>query len=197
MSKQLNTRIQNKIDSGENWANSDLVALKGEFIVTEDAYGNHISPSIRIGDGEHKVSELMDIGGIPIFNANLKPNTNPPTYQIQTNYAITGLDNAVFGVIFDKDTSNNASVLLELPNTSSISLYKTDMKKKLTSIRAGEVYIICGPTKNGSFYKVISEPSVNANDVSDLQTYFNNKTLTVNSLKIGNTEVKPLGTTSF
>lgn len=50
MSKTLETRIQNKIDTEANWKTSDLIPLSGELIIY-DVDDTHSQPRIKFGDG--------------------------------------------------------------------------------------------------------------------------------------------------
>ena len=54
--KTLNTRIQSRIDTYENWMKSELILLKGEIALCLIPTGT--STMMRIGDGVHKFSEL-------------------------------------------------------------------------------------------------------------------------------------------
>lgn len=106
--KTLNTRIQSRIDTYENWLKSDLILLKGEIALCTIPTGTENSGSVnlpsvmmRIGDGTHKFSEL------PWFQAcsansyawSLQPNK--PTYSYDE---ITGLDEHIGTIAVDTDT---------------------------------------------------------------------------------------------
>lgn len=54
--KTLNVRFQQKYDTSENWANSEVILLAGEMAVESD------TGKFKFGDGEHKFSELSYAG---------------------------------------------------------------------------------------------------------------------------------------
>ena len=59
--KNLNTRMQQKIDTTENWGKAvNFVPKKGEIIVYSDGGGTGI-PKIKVGDGTSKVGSLKFI----------------------------------------------------------------------------------------------------------------------------------------
>ena len=56
--KTLNTRMQQKHDTQDNWEKAlNFIPMAGEIIVY-DADANHSTPRIRIGDGTTKINEL-------------------------------------------------------------------------------------------------------------------------------------------
>ena len=69
--KIQNVRIQLKHDTATNWAASDLIPLAGELCL--DTTNN----VIKIGDGEHKFSQLNNAGSV-ITNASAYDATNNP-----------------------------------------------------------------------------------------------------------------------
>lgn len=54
--KTLNVRFQQKYDTSENWAESEVILLAGEMAVESD------TGKFKFGDGEHKFSELSYAG---------------------------------------------------------------------------------------------------------------------------------------
>ena len=54
--KVLNVRFQQKIDTAENWANSDIVLMAGEIAIESD------TNKFKFGDDEHVYSELPYAG---------------------------------------------------------------------------------------------------------------------------------------
>lgn len=70
--KNLNTRMQQKIDTTENWGKAvNFVPKKGEIIVYSDGGGTGV-PKIKVGDGTTKVGSLKFI--TVDSNANLSIN---------------------------------------------------------------------------------------------------------------------------
>lgn len=60
MSKQINSRLQNKIDTTENWESNNPVLLNGEIGIEKLSDGNK---KIKIGDGENSWSNLPYVEG--------------------------------------------------------------------------------------------------------------------------------------
>lgn len=60
MSKQINSRLQNKIDTTENWKNNNPVLLDGEIGIEKLLDGNK---KIKIGDGENSWYNLPYVEG--------------------------------------------------------------------------------------------------------------------------------------
>ena len=57
--QKLNTRIQHKRDTYENWFNTiDFIPLSGEIIIyTTDEYGNK-KTNLKVGDGVTNINDL-------------------------------------------------------------------------------------------------------------------------------------------
>ena len=105
--KTLNTRIQSRIDTYENWLKSDLVLLKGEIALCLIPTGTENSGSVslpstmmRIGDGVHTFSELPWFQAI---GADIYPWAKAATPAIPAEN-ITGLADFISGEIQDTDT---------------------------------------------------------------------------------------------
>lgn len=105
--KTLNTRIQSRIDTYENWMKSELILLKGEIALCLIPTGTENSGSVslpstmmRIGDGVHKFSELPWFQAI---GADIYPWAKAATPAIPAEN-ITGLSNYISAQIQDTDT---------------------------------------------------------------------------------------------
>lgn len=106
--KTLNTRIQSRIDTYENWMKSELILLKGEIAIctiptgtSDSGSANLPSTMLRVGDGAHKFSELPWFQAI---GADIYPwakAANKPTYTYEE---IEGLDDHISTVAVDTDT---------------------------------------------------------------------------------------------
>lgn len=59
MSKQINSRLQNKIDTTENWESNNPVLLNGEIGLEKSAEGI----KIKVGDGVTQWNSLEYYGG--------------------------------------------------------------------------------------------------------------------------------------
>ena len=108
--KTLNTRIQSRIDTYENWLKSDLVLLKGEIALCLIPTGTENSGSVslpstmmRIGDGVHTFSELPWFQAI---GADIYPWAKAATPAIPAEN-ITGLSDYISNQIQDSDTQYN------------------------------------------------------------------------------------------
>lgn len=108
--KTLNTRIQSRIDTYENWMKSELILLKGEIalclIPTDTENSGSVSlPStmMRIGDGVHKFSDLPWFQAI---GADIYPWAKAAVPAIPAEN-ITGLSNYISNQIQDTDTQYN------------------------------------------------------------------------------------------
>lgn len=73
MSKQINTRVQHKIDTTSQWVNnSTRVPLLGELIIYSDAteVDGASVPKFKVGNGSTSVGELpfasADVKSIPV-----------------------------------------------------------------------------------------------------------------------------------
>lgn len=105
--KTLNTRIQSRVDTYENWMKSELILLKGEIAICLIPTGTDNSGSVnlpstmmRIGDGAHKFSELPWFQAI---GADIYPWAKAATPAIPAEN-ITGLSDYISGQIQDTDT---------------------------------------------------------------------------------------------
>lgn len=58
--KQLNTRIQHKYDTHENFGKATFKPLKGELVIYEPNEGQSEkeAPMFKVGDGIHTIKEL-------------------------------------------------------------------------------------------------------------------------------------------
>lgn len=75
--KNLNTRMQQKIDTTENWGKAvNFVPKKGEIIVYSDGGGAGV-PKIKVGDGTTKVGSLKFI----TIDSNADLSINGKTYN--------------------------------------------------------------------------------------------------------------------
>lgn len=108
--KTLNTRIQSRIDTYENWMKSELILLKGEIALCLIPTGTENSGSVslpstmmRIGDGVHKFSELPWFQAI---GADIYPWAKAAVPAIPAEN-ITGLADFISGEIQDTDTQYN------------------------------------------------------------------------------------------
>lgn len=105
--KTLNTRIQSRIDTYENWMKSELILLKGEIAICLIPTGTENSGSVnlpstmmRIGDGVHKFSELPWFQAI---GADIYPWAKAAVPAIPAEN-VTGLSNYISAQIQDSDT---------------------------------------------------------------------------------------------
>lgn len=105
--KTLNTRIQSRIDTYENWMKSELILLKGEIAIctiptgtSDSGSANLPSTMLRIGDGVHKFSELPWFQAIA---ADIYPWAKAAVPAIPVEN-ITGLDDHISKVAVDSDT---------------------------------------------------------------------------------------------
>lgn len=55
--KMMNSRIQHKIDTEENWSKATFAPLKGELIIYAPDE-NYDYPRFKVGDGETPIGEL-------------------------------------------------------------------------------------------------------------------------------------------
>lgn len=96
--KTLNTRIQSRIDTYENWMKSELILLKGEIAIctiptgtSDSGSANLPSTMLRVGDGVHTFSELPWFQAI---GADIYPWAKAATPAIPAEN-ITGLSNYI------------------------------------------------------------------------------------------------------
>lgn len=108
--KTLNTRIQSRIDTYENWMKSELILLKGEIAIctiptgtSDSGSANLPSTMLRVGDGTHKFSELPWFQAI---GADIYPWAKAAVPAIPAEN-ITGLSDYISGQIQDTDTQYN------------------------------------------------------------------------------------------
>ncbi len=105
--KTLNTRIQSRIDTYENWMKSELILLKGEIAIctiptgtSDSGSANLPSTMLRVGDGAHKFSELPWFQAI---GADIYPWAKAAVPAIPAEN-VTGLSNYISAQIQDSDT---------------------------------------------------------------------------------------------
>lgn len=82
MSKQVNARIRNKIDSYDNWENSSFTSLKGELYI----YRDEGVCALKVGDNENLVKDLPYVD-LPDVNVYLTPVKKPQLDQLEFEYA--------------------------------------------------------------------------------------------------------------
>ena len=109
MEKILQTRIQNKIDTHENWLKvaDTFVPKNGEICIdtiTTTVDGAVVSPPqtlIKVGDGTNNWGDLNYLGAISADIYSWAKRENKPEYQASE---IKGLDDYIAGEIQDTDT---------------------------------------------------------------------------------------------
>ena len=109
MEKILQTRIQNKIDTHENWllVADTFTPKNGEIcidVITTTVDGAVVNPPqtlIKVGDGTHKWGELNFMGAIAADVYAWAKAATKPVYQATE---IQGLDDFISGEIQDTDT---------------------------------------------------------------------------------------------
>ena len=102
----LNTRIQLKFDTYQNWLDNDIVLLKGEIGIAEIPADTGVVQSepaylIKIGDGTKKFSQLDWVSGKAADVYAWAKATTKPTYQASE---IQGLADFIDGEIQDSNT---------------------------------------------------------------------------------------------
>lgn len=102
----LNTRIQLKFDTYQNWLDNDIVLLKGEIGIAEIPADTGVVQSepaylIKIGDGTKKFSELDWVSGKAADVYAWAKAATKPTYQASE---IEGLADFIDGEIQDTNT---------------------------------------------------------------------------------------------
>lgn len=102
----LNTRIQLKFDTYQNWLDNDIVLLKGEMGIAEIPADTGVVQSepaylIKIGDGTKKFSELDWVSGKAADVYAWAKAATKPTYQASE---IQGLADFIDGEIQDSNT---------------------------------------------------------------------------------------------
>ena len=109
MEKILQTRIQNKIDTHENWllVADTFTPKNGEIcidVITTTVNGAVVSPPqtlIKVGDGTHTWGDLNYMGAIAADVYTWAKASTKPVYQATE---IQGLDDFISGEIQDTDT---------------------------------------------------------------------------------------------
>ena len=102
----LNTRIQLKFDTYQNWLDNDIVLLKGEIGIAEIPADTGVVQSepaylIKIGDGTKKFSQLDWVSGKAADVYAWAKAATKPTYQASE---IQGLADFIDGEIQDSNT---------------------------------------------------------------------------------------------
>lgn len=102
----LNTRIQLKFDTYQNWLDNDIVLLKGEIGIAEIPADTGVVQSepaylIKIGDGTKKFSELDWVSGKAADVYAWAKAATKPTYQASE---IKGLEEFISGEVKDTNT---------------------------------------------------------------------------------------------
>ena len=102
----LNTRIQLKFDTYQNWLDNDIVLLKGEIGIAEIPADTGVVQSepaylIKIGDGTKKFSQLDWVSGKAADVYAWAKAATKPTYQASE---IEGLADFIDGEIQDSNT---------------------------------------------------------------------------------------------
>ena len=102
----LNTRIQLKFDTYQNWLDNDIVLLKGEIGIAEIPAETGVVQSepaylIKIGDGTKKFSELDWVSGKAADVYAWAKAATKPTYQASE---IEGLEEFISGEVKDTNT---------------------------------------------------------------------------------------------
>lgn len=102
----LNTRIQLKFDTYQNWLDNDIVLLKGEIGIAEIPADTGVVQSepaylIKIGDGTKKFSELDWVSGKAADVYAWAKAATKPTYQASE---IEGLEDFISGEVEDTNT---------------------------------------------------------------------------------------------
>ena len=127
--KSLQTRIQLKYDSYENWHTSDLVLKAGEAAICTvptgtDANGVVLPPAtlMKIGTGTQKFSELPWLQAVASDVYSWAKASAKPTYSASE---ISGLADFISGEIEDTDTTYQL-----VPVTGSAYTYKLQSKAK-------------------------------------------------------------------
>ena len=102
----LNTRIQLKFDTYQNWLDNDIVLLKGEIGIAEIPADTGVVQSepaylIKIGNGTKKFSELDWVSGKAADVYAWAKAATKPTYQASE---IEGLEDFISGEVEDTNT---------------------------------------------------------------------------------------------
>ena len=105
--KTFNTRIQNKIDTFENWTTNNPVLLAGEVaIVTVPADSGAVEQEpatlLKVGNGTSRFNALPWVSGLAANVFNWALQATKPTYQATE---IQGLDDYISGKVEDTNTT--------------------------------------------------------------------------------------------
>lgn len=105
--KTFNTRIQNKIDTFENWTTNNPVLLAGEVaIVTVPADSGAVEQEpatlLKVGNGTSQFNDLPWVSGLAANVFNWALQATKPTYQATE---IQGLDDYISGKVEDTNTT--------------------------------------------------------------------------------------------
>lgn len=124
--KILNTRIQLKYDTYNNWKDADPILKAGEMALAtlqSNADDVHSAPTvvIKVGDGTHKFSELEWISGKASDVYSWAKASTKPTYAATE---ITGLDAFIAGEIQDTNTTYR---LVQGSATNKIKIQKHEL----------------------------------------------------------------------
>ena len=107
MAKTLNTRLQLKYDTFENWSTNNPVLLSGEVaIATVPAASGDVkqAPAVlmKVGDGTNKYNDLKFVSGLAANVSSWALAASKPTY---TAAEIDGLSNYINNEIKDTNTT--------------------------------------------------------------------------------------------
>lgn len=105
--KTFNTRIQNKIDTFENWTTNNPVLLAGEVaIVTVPAEAGAVEQEpatlLKVGNGTSRFNNLPWVSGLAANVFDWALQATKPTYQATE---IQGLDDYISGKVEDTNTT--------------------------------------------------------------------------------------------
>lgn len=105
--KTFNTRIQNKIDTFENWTTNNPVLLAGEVaIVTVPAEAGAVEQEpatlLKVGNGTSQFNDLPWVSGLAANVFDWALQATKPTYQATE---IQGLDDYISGKVEDTNTT--------------------------------------------------------------------------------------------
>lgn len=105
--KSFNTRIQNKIDTFENWTTNNPVLLAGEVaIVTVPAEAGAVEQEpatlLKVGNGTSQFNDLPWVSGLAANVFDWALQATKPTYQATE---IQGLDDYISGKVEDTNTT--------------------------------------------------------------------------------------------
>ena len=132
MAKNLNARLQHKIDSAENWGKAtNFTPLLGELIIYSDGAGGESIPRIKVGDGVTLVGNL-------------------PWSQTAS---VTEFDVDEGGVLFGEAT-DRAATPIAISSASELN----EILSNATSADVGKAYLYTGETteeyENNAIYVI-------------------------------------------